>query len=191
MKLVAFMGSPRKNGNTSKITHEVIKGAESVGIETEIYNLNQLNIKGCQGCMYCRTHDLCVLKDDMEKIYASIKEADVLVIASPIYMWQVTGQVKIFLDRLFAILSTNGDNYEHYGSKVGNKQVIMIYTQGQPAEQVFQNYIEYNQNMLHLFKWDIISNIVSGGNSSPSDILKDTKNMKLAFDLGVSLINKK
>jgi len=191
MKIVALMGSPRKNGNTFKITQEILKGANLVGIETENYNLNDLDIKGCQGCMYCRNHDLCILKDDMQKIYKSLKEANIIIISSPIYMWQVSGQTKLFLDRLFAILKTEGDSYEHYGSKIGNKKVIMVYTQGQPKEQIFQNYIEYNQKMLHLFKWDIIETIVSGGNSSPNDILKDTKNMKLAFEIGKNILGGK
>lgn len=187
MKIIALMGSPRRNGNTFKITEQILKGAQSKGAQIKNFYLNEMDIKGCQGCMYCRTHELCILKDDMNQIYEAIKDADVLVISSPIYMWQVTGQTKIILDRFFAILETAGGDYEHYGCKYGKKKVVMIYTQGQPSERIFQNYIEYNEKMLNLFKWDVIKNIVSGGNSNINDILKDEKNMKEAFALGQML----
>lgn len=189
VKIVSFIGSPRKNGNTANLTNKILKGAESKGAKIKNFYLNEMNIKGCQGCMYCRTNELCALKDDMSEIYKEIKEADVLVIASPIYMWQVSGQTKIFIDRLFALLKTEGDNYDHYGCKYGEKKVVMVYTQGQPEEKVFQNYIEHNEKMLGLFKMDVIKNIVSGGNAGMNDVLNDDKNMKEAFKLGEMLAN--
>lgn len=83
-KLVAFIGSPRKNGNIDTLVKAVIKGAQDSNIETKIYYLNDMKIKPCQACMYCRepSHDHCVIKDDMCEVYEEIKEANYPSIAA-------------------------------------------------------------------------------------------------------------
>jgi len=74
-KVIGLVGSPRKNGNTSDIVKAVLKGAQENGAETKIYYLNEMNIKGCQSCLYCRGHETCSIQDDMQNVYEDIKEA--------------------------------------------------------------------------------------------------------------------
>jgi multimeric flavodoxin WrbA len=84
-KMVAFVGSPRKNANISTIVAEIVRGAKEAGAETKVYTLSDMNIKPCQGCFHCREVETCAIKDDMQLVYEDIKEADAIVIGSPVY----------------------------------------------------------------------------------------------------------
>ena len=80
MKVVGFTGSPRSNSNTEILVKEALKGASDVGADTTIFNLNQMSIKPCQACMYCKSHGgECDTKDDMQIIYKEIKDADAFI----------------------------------------------------------------------------------------------------------------
>ena len=107
MKIVGIMGSPRKQGNTSILLNKVIEGANEFGGEAIVFNPNAMNIYGCQGCEACKTKGYCVIKDDMQEIYRAIDEADVLVLASPIYMWAMSAQLKLVVDRLYAYMNAD------------------------------------------------------------------------------------
>ncbi|BDZ70449.1 flavodoxin family protein [Methanobacterium petrolearium] len=101
MKVVGFTGSPRKNSNTEILVKEALKGAGAAGADTAIFNLNQMSIKPCQACMHCKSHEgECDIRDDMQIIYNEIQDADAFILGSPVYMWQMTAQAKLFTDRL-------------------------------------------------------------------------------------------
>lgn len=102
MKVVGVVGSPRRGGNTEILVETVLAGAAEAGAETEEYRLNELNIRGCQGCFHCQEHGRCRQSDDMALLYEALLTADGIVIGSPIYMDYLTAQTKLFLDRLFA-----------------------------------------------------------------------------------------
>jgi len=141
-KLLAFLGSPRINGNSSSLAHELLKGAKNAGAQTEAYVLNQLNFKGCQGCFFCRSHDFCILKDDLTPALQNIKTADVVVIASPFYMWSVTGQTKLFLDRLLPFIG------DHFTPRYAPRKTIMLYSQGNPNLDKFRPYFNELKELL-------------------------------------------
>jgi len=104
-KVVAFMGSPRKNGNTATLVKEVIRGAQDAGAETTIFNLYDMNVKPCQGCFVCRKTGHCVIEDDFQNMFKHIIDADAVVFGSPVYIWQVTAQMKMLWDRLCGFCS--------------------------------------------------------------------------------------
>lgn len=104
LKVTGIVGSPRKNGNTKILVEKVLEGARKKGGETRIYILNDMKINGCQGCFYCQEHGECKQNDDMKELYLALKESQGIVIGSPIYMDYVTGQTKILMDRLFALM---------------------------------------------------------------------------------------
>lgn len=104
-KIVILNGSPRKNGNTSELTAFFRKGAEKNENTVTEFFLGDMNINGCKGCFgggkNCESP--CVQKDDMEKIYPVYIEADIVVLASPLYYWTISGHLKCAFDRLFAV----------------------------------------------------------------------------------------
>ena len=105
MKIVVLNGSPRKGGNTEIMAETFTKAATSH--EVEILNIAHKNIKGCLGCKYCYAHQgECVQKDDMTEVLEVLKDADMVVFASPIYWFDITAQLKTVIDRLYAYGST-------------------------------------------------------------------------------------
>ncbi len=93
------MGSPRKNGNTDLLLKEAVRGIEASGIDVQTYSLNLMNIKPCQDCGGCNETGECIFEDDMSQIYDAIRSADRIILASPIFFFSVTAQVKTMIDR--------------------------------------------------------------------------------------------
>lgn len=99
MKITAFCGSPRKKGNTETLVHEAINGIESVGHKVETFYLNAMKINPCQGCGGCNETGECIYHDDFDTVYSAIRSSDRIIIASPIYFYAVSAQLKIMIDR--------------------------------------------------------------------------------------------
>jgi multimeric flavodoxin WrbA len=105
MKILILNGSPHPHGNTQALIDAFKEGAVSKGHEVEEADVARLSIHGCLGCEYCHTkgHGKCVQSDDMQKIYPLLQQADVLVLASPIYYHGFSGQLKCTIDRFYAV----------------------------------------------------------------------------------------
>ncbi len=99
MKTIAFCGSPRKMGNTETLVNETIKGIESAGQKVETFYLNAMKIKPCQGCGGCYETGECIFHDDFDTVYRAIRSSDRIIMASPIYFYSVSAQLKIMIDR--------------------------------------------------------------------------------------------
>lgn len=96
MKIIALNGSPRKGGNTDLLLEAAIKGT---GADVEVLRLNDMDIRACQNCGGCDATGVCVIRDDMDKVYAAIRAADRIIIASPIYFMALSAQTKAMMDR--------------------------------------------------------------------------------------------
>ena len=99
MKIIAFNGSPRKNGNTEILLKETVRGIQDSGSTVDIFHLNLMKIKPCQDCGSCNETGKCVFKDDMDKAYDAIRMADRIILASPIFFFALSAQSKLMIDR--------------------------------------------------------------------------------------------
>ncbi|MBL7032029.1 MAG: flavodoxin family protein [Nitrospira sp.] len=99
MKITAFFGSPRKNGNTHLLLKETIKGIEDSGFEVRQFDLNALDIMPCQDCGGCNETGECTYNDDMDAIYEAIRDSDRIILASPIFFFALSAQTKSMIDR--------------------------------------------------------------------------------------------
>jgi multimeric flavodoxin WrbA len=99
MKVVAFQGSPRAGGNTLILLDEALKPICETGHETIIFDLNSMNITPCQDCGECETTGACVIADDMVIVSKAIREADRIILASPVFFYGVSAQAKAMIDR--------------------------------------------------------------------------------------------
>ncbi|MDP2158290.1 MAG: flavodoxin family protein [Nitrospirota bacterium] len=99
MKVIAFQGSPRVDGNTDLLLNEAIRAIQEQEHEVKIYKLNCLRIKPCQDCGGCDKTGVCIIDDDMSEIYESIREADRIILASPIFFFGMSAQAKTMVDR--------------------------------------------------------------------------------------------
>jgi multimeric flavodoxin WrbA len=99
MKVIAFLGSPRKDGNTELLLNETIKGIKVFGSAVQVFNLNIMKIAPCQDCGGCNETGICIVEDEMSQIYNAIRTADRFILASPVFFFGLSAQAKIMIDR--------------------------------------------------------------------------------------------
>lgn len=124
MRILVLNGSPRPRGNTKQMVGAFREGAESVGNQVDVVDVCKKKIAGCLACEYCHTkgNGVCVQKDDMQEVYALLAEADMLVIASPIYYHGISGQLKCVVDRFYSAA--------YPGKNWNLKKIAMILSSG-------------------------------------------------------------
>jgi multimeric flavodoxin WrbA len=138
-KALILIGSPRKKGSTAILAAEAERGLKEKGATTTTLFLNDLEMKGCQACYWCKKNDVadCAVKDDMQKLHQLMKECDGMIVATPIYFGGVTAQTKAWLDRLFPYIGMDLRPKMPPG-----KMVSFIFTQNQPDARLFQSGID-------------------------------------------------
>lgn len=99
MKIVFLNGSARENGNTHFLLSKIKDSLDKQKTESEIINISEKDINYCLGCHSCETTRVCIQKDGVDEIYDSLKKADLICVASPSYWGDITGQLKVFIDR--------------------------------------------------------------------------------------------
>ncbi|MDR1196338.1 MAG: flavodoxin family protein [Endomicrobium sp.] len=175
MKIIGFIASPRKEGNTAWIINKILEGAREQGAETQSWNFSDIKINPCSGCLCCHNSAQnrgCVVNDDMQKLYGAIEHADALVLGSPVYMGQMSAQAKIFTDRLFAQISPRFS--PHFKEKNVKKKLLIVFTQGNPDSGMFQAYFDYTKNMFQLLEFDVKGvHVVTGMRNEPAHEKKD------------------
>jgi multimeric flavodoxin WrbA len=138
MKTVCVLGSPRTDGNSSTIAKYFCAAMENFGAEVQTYSLNKLTYRGCQACMACKkTLDRCVLRDDLTAVLDSLREADLLVMATPVYFGDVSSQMKGFIDRLYSYLVSDYRTNPAKSRFSPDKKLVFIQVQGRPDEQKY------------------------------------------------------
>jgi len=176
MKVIGFIASPRKEGNTAWVVNKILEGAKERGAKTQSWYFNDLDIKPCQGCLCCHSEGGkgCVIKDDMRKLYDALDQADALVLGSPVYMGQMSAQAKTFTDRLFAQISPRFS--PHYKEKAVKKKLILAFTQGNPDPGMFQVYFDYTKHIFQLLEFDVKDVVVvAGTRNGPASERKDLR----------------
>lgn len=99
MKAIGIVGSPRKNGNTEILTGHTLKAIAEEGLDTELIRLAGRDIRPCDACMACRKKERCPIDDDLLPIYTKMKEADAVILASPVYFGSANALLKALMDR--------------------------------------------------------------------------------------------
>ena len=172
MKILGFIASPRKEGNTAWTVNKILEGAKEQGAEIQSWSSCDLDIKPCKGCLACVESGKCAVNDDMQKIYRELKEADTIVLGSPVYMGQMSGQAKIFTDRLFAQITPRFS--PRFKEENAGKKLILVFTQGNPDPEMFRVYFDYTKKMFQLLEFDVKGlYIVSGLRKEPAHERKD------------------
>jgi len=105
MKVLGIYGSPRKDGNSDKLLDEALKGAKSAGAQVSAVYCRDLKMSGCVECGGCDKTGQCVVNDDMQSVYPRLLEADAIIVASPMFFYGLTSQVKALIDRCQAMWS--------------------------------------------------------------------------------------
>lgn len=182
MKVVAFNGSPRKNGNTKIALETVAKELEKEGIKTEIIQLGGLGIRSCKACMTCfsKQNKKCIIEDDpINEMIAKIEDSDGLLIGSPVYFSSVSSEVKAFIDRVGLVAKANGDLFKR---KVG-AAVVAVRRAGACPTFSQINYFFFIGQMIvpGSSYWNL------GIGLSPGEIEDDAEGMQTFRTLGINM----
>jgi len=121
MKVIAVVGSPRKNGNTEILASHTLKAVSEEGLDTELVLLAGLDIKPCNACMSCAKEEQCSIKDDLFPVYLKMKEADGIILSSPVYYGSATALIKALMERTGYISHHNGEPFK---GKVGGPLAV-------------------------------------------------------------------
>jgi multimeric flavodoxin WrbA len=172
MKLVAVNGSPRKNGNTAIMLKEIVSLAEKKGIQIQYFDLVDLHVSDCKGCMNCKTNQVCAQKDDMSLIVEAIKEADFVLLGSPVYMGDETGLMKCMADRLYCLLAPGSSPGTYKTRLAPGKRVMLLMTCGIANGDKLYNYIltRYFRLLVKLLEFDDYHSYIIGGVDQNMDV---------------------
>ena len=180
MKVVAVLGSPHRDGASNRIAREVLRGAREAGHEVVEYVINDMNVRGCQGCGACKTNKIdCVLQDDLQPYWKDLHECGALLVAAPNYCSQVNGPMITYMNRHYCLITRDGVRV-HTGIKL-----IGVFSQGagqryESAEKAYDWFLHDFQNrdmVLH-------AKIVHTGADS---LEADGEIMKQAYEAGKTL----
>jgi multimeric flavodoxin WrbA len=173
MKVIGIVGSPRKNGNTEILTAHALKAIAEEGLETELISLAGLEIKGCTACRACAKEEVCAIKDDLHPVYLKMREADGIILASPVYYGSATALLKGLMERT---------GYISHGSlkgKVGGPLVV--------ARRAGQNFTVAQIT----FWYEILGMTVPGSTywnmafgREKGEVVNDEEGMRTAWNFG-------
>ncbi|HSQ93995.1 MAG TPA: flavodoxin family protein [Methanoregula sp.] len=179
MKIIAINGSPRTiQSTTRKLAQAVLEGAAELGVETEIVDLCDLRVTPCTACEGCSFNGICVYDDDVPIIVERMKEADGILFASPVYIDNVSGQMKIFFDRLADVI-----HYQTLAGKYGCS-VATTHTSGGDEVIAYQNHV---LNYLGIVAVGGLS-IATGGDTDVVDS-READGRELGRKLGHAIAN--
>ena len=179
MKMLAFNGSPNKQGNTWHALQMVAAELEKEGIETEIVHVGNKIIRGCTGCGQCakNKNEQCVLPgDEVNEWIQKMKQADGIVFGSPVHYAAMGGTMKSFMDRAFYVTSMNDGMLRH---KVGAAVVAVRRSGGLPTFDQLNNYLCYSEMLIPTSNY---WNVIHG--TRPGEVTQDTEGVQIMQVLG-------
>lgn len=177
-KVLIISTSLRNNSNSDILARECERGARDAGLDVDYVSLKGKEIKYCIGCMSCQKTNKCILKDDVADIMTKVKEAEVIVYATPIYYYEMSGQMKTLLDRLNPL----------YSSDYKFRDIYMIATAADDGDATFDKAYSGLQGWVDCFeKATLKGKVVAGGIDEAGSVnnFVDIKNK--AYELGRGL----
>ena len=171
--IVVLSGSPRKGGSTDKLTAAFVEGASHAGKKVTLFRVADMSIGGCRGCSFChKKAGFCVQDDDMGGILDLIKEADAVVFASPVYYCSVSAQLKLAIDRLFALSN----------AKLSVKYAALLLTCGEAS--TIDGAVSIYQIILPSLHCEDAGTIVASGLYGENVSIDGRDELKQAYELG-------
>lgn len=182
-KVIIVLGSPRVEGNSAQLAERVAAGAAASGAAVETFYLHGMRISPCTACNSCQADTArdCAIDDDMRALYPKLRAADALVIASPIYWFNMSAQTKLFMDRCYALGGPDGTALT--GKKIG---ILLTYADADPFCSGAVNALRTFQDSFNYVGADIVG-MLYGQAGKAGEIRRNKELMQKAYDLGKKL----
>lgn len=189
-RILIVLGGGRWDGNTAQLTDAFTKGAVEVGHQVETISLAEIEVKGCLGCNACRYEKPCIQKDAFNSLIPKIKEADLIVFASPLYFWTISAKLKAFIERFYCI--GQEDKKPPYGryEKFPVKDSALLMTSADNFFWTFEQAVSYYQfAIVNYIGFTDKGMLLAGGcgdtNGKPN--IKNTAHLEAAYRFGKSV----
>lgn len=180
--ILILKGSPREKGNSATLAAKLFAGAEQAGASVEDVSLHGMDIRPCDHCDFCQEGDFgCVIKDDMQKLYPKLRQADAIVIACPIYWFTMSAQMKLCIDRWYALETAQGNALR--GKQLG---IVLAYGDTDLYTSGGINAIHTFESIARYLKMDIVG-IVHGTAMDIGDADQQPELLEHAYKLGQKL----
>lgn len=173
-KVVVLSTSLRTNSNSELLAKSFVDGAKDSGNEVKYISLKNKDIRFCIGCLACQKTGHCVIKDDVADIMNSVLEADVVVWSTPIYYFEMSGQMKTLIDRLNPM----------YSKDYKFRYVYLLATAAEEGDEVFEKVITGLNGWIDCFEKTTIKGTILAGGVSDSGAISGNDKLKEAYDLG-------
>lgn len=172
--IVVISSTLRKNGNSELLAKEFSKGAQEVGNNVEFVTLQDKEIKFCKGCLACQKIGHCVITDDTIEITEKMKNADVIAFASPIYYYEISGQLKTMLDRANAL----------FASDYKFRDIYFLSSAAENDEHAADTAIQGINGWIACFdKAELKGTVLGAGAEAPGDVINNPA-MQKAYEMG-------
>lgn len=173
-KVLILSGSPRKGGNSDLLCDEFLRGAKEAGHQVEKIHVASKKIAPCSACYYCRRNDgACIHQDDMGAILAKMIQADVIVLASPVYFYSIDAQLKAVIDRTLA-----------RWTEVKNKEFYYIVTLADEAKQSAETTLACFRGYADCVEGAVEKGVIIGSGVYEPGKVKNTPAMEQAYQMG-------
>jgi len=181
-KILAFNGSPNVKGNTALLLETMLKAAASKGAETKLVSLNTLKMKGCQACYACQGNGgHCATVDELQPLLEEIYKADAVILGSPVYMGQMSAQLKGLVDRFFSFLNMAAG---HKTNLASGKKAVMLFVQNMPAPEAFSSYFEESRQAVESIGFEVAELMVAPGLGGPGAVREKPELLAKAEEIG-------
>lgn len=180
---VCLLGSPRRGGNSDTLATAFLHHAGSHGAAVETFALSELQYSGCQNLFHCKTgSDRCGQVDDLTPVLEAISQAQVLVLASPVYFTSITGQLKLAIDRFFSFFVPDYPTAAQKSRLNGGRHIVLLQTQGEPEDRYADLLASFSASFTglgfeaqHLVRAHSVRN--PGDIRADARVLRDCKNI--------------
>lgn len=187
--VLVISSSPRAGGNTELLAEELIKGAQSVGAQTEKINPNWIDLRPCCGCAYCEKHGVCRIGDDMRDVYPKLTAYHRIAFVSPIYFMAHCAQAKMIIDRCQVFWSRKyvlKQQLLDHKPDVARKGAFVA-CGGTRGKKVFEGAKLTMKYFFDVLEMEYSENLLFNNIDKMGDIIEHPTAMKDAFELGVRL----
>lgn len=176
-KIFIVSSSPRKNGNSDLLAQQFMRGALESGNVVMKKDLRDMQLKFCTGCMSCQNRLCCVIEDCMNALYDDIQSSDVLVFATPIYYYEMSGQLKTFLDRMNPL----------YYRKNKFKEVYLLASSADSDEKSMDGAVKGIEGWIECFDGVALKGVLRGTGAEKTGDIKATAAFGKAYEMGRSV----
>jgi multimeric flavodoxin WrbA len=180
-RILAVMGSPRRNGNTHILVSKIIEGARAKGAAVNELFLGELTIHECDGCHACWKGKECSKDDDMRAIYPAIIRSDVIIFGTPVYWYGPTALMKAFIDR-FVYFNCPGNR-----QKIKGLSAVLAVPFEEDDLEMARGVVEFFQKSLAYLEIKLLGQIIVPGVGEKGAILNKGQYLQQAYDLGREL----